>query len=278
MGKKIKKVLLWILGIFFIIMFLLYFDEIKIPSIFILISGIMLLPPVNEYIKKKSIKKDEANEEMENATRDKKYENKIKNYNIIKNISIVTLALVFFANVPSSNETNQSNNNSQETHTVQEVQEIQEAQENSPIDQKQIDASATATITEKNGTYTGERVDGKKQGNGKYEWNDGSVYEGEFSDDKINGKGKLTIPQKDTYEGNFSNGKKNGQGTYTFANGDIYTGEWSDDKMSGQGKYTFANGDTYDGSFSDNKFNGQGTYTKGENKYTGTWKNNEYTK
>ncbi len=46
--------------------------------------------------------------------------------------------------------------------------------------------------------------------------------------------------------------------------------------MSGQGQYTFANGDTYEGSFLENKFNGQGTYTKGENKYTGTWENNQY--
>ena len=68
------------------------------------------------------------------------------------------------------------------------------------------------------------------------------------------------------------------EGTYTFANGDIYQGNWIDDKMSGQGTYTFANGDTYVGEFSNNKFNGQGTYTKGNNKYTGTWADNEYKK
>ena len=42
--------------------------------------------------------------------------------------------------------------------------------------------------------------------------------------------------------------------------------------------YTFANGDTYVGEFFNNKFNGKGTYTKDGNKYTGTWKNNKYTK
>ena len=48
--------------------------------------------------------------------------------------------------------------------------------------------------------------------------------------------------------------------------------------MSGEGTYTFANGDTYVGEFFNNKFNGKGTYTKDGNKYTGTWKNNKYTK
>lgn len=72
--------------------------------------------------------------------------------------------------------------------------------------------------------------------------------------------------------------KRIGQGTYRFINGDTYIGDWLDDKMSGKGTYTFANGDTYIGEFSNNKFNGQGTYTQNNNKYTGTWSNNEYKK
>ena len=246
--EKVKKVILWVIGIFFIITFFVYANQIFVPAILILIGGIIILPPINEKIESKL-----ADEE------------KVKKYKVIRNIIVVILILIFGVNIPPTQDKvgNQADN-----YIVNDV--------SSTINQTELDNSASLAVTETNGKYTGDRVDGKKEGNGKYEWNDGSVYEGEFSNDQINGKGKLTIPQKGIYEGNFVNGKRSGQGTYTFTNGDKYQGNWSDDKMSGQGTYTFANGDTYVGEFSNNKFNGQGTYTKGSNKYTGTWSDNEY--
>lgn len=129
-----------------------------------------------------------------------------------------------------------------------------------------------------NGKFTGERIDGKKEGQGTFIWEDGSTYVGEFDNDYMNGYGKLTIPGKGTYEGNFIKGKKSGTGTYKFINGDIYTGSWDNDLMSGYGTYTFANGDSYTGQFANNKFHGQGTYQKDGNKYTGNWINNVYQK
>ncbi len=238
--EKGKKIILWVIGVFFIITFFVYINQIIIPSILILITGIILLPPVNE-----KIEKILSNEE------------RIDRYKIIRNVIVIVFFLIFVFNIPVKG---------------------QNIDNDTTINQAEIDESVATTITEKNGKYTGEKIDGKKEGNGKFEWNDGSVYEGEFSNDQINGQGKLTIPQKGTYEGSFVNGKKSGQGTYTFANGDIYQGNWIDDEMSGQGTYTFANGDNYVGEFSSNKFNGQGTYTKGNNKYTGTWSDNEYKK
>lgn len=258
MKDKIKNIILWVIGIFFILSFIAYWKTILIPSILILISGILVLPPVNNAINKKLEEK-----------------NNVKKYKTAKIILVVTFFLVFFSNVPAQevgenslvNDTN-SISSSEETgnNTPQQTEINQPAESMSNI------------ITETNGKYTGQRVDGKKQGYGKYEWNDGSVYEGEFKDDKINGQGKLTIPEKGIYEGNFSNSKKSGQGTYMFINKDKYIGNWEDDKMSGQGTYTFSNGDTYVGEFSDNKFNGQGTYTKDGKEYSGTWSNNEYKK
>lgn len=141
-----------------------------------------------------------------------------------------------------------------------------------------LDDYLNKEFTNENGKYTGERVNGKKEGTGIYTWNDGSVYEGEFSNDQINGEGKLTIPGKGTYNGEFVNGKKSGSGTYEFVNGDKYVGNWSNDVMSGYGTYTFSNGDKYVGQFSDNKFNGQGTYTSNGSKYSGKWINNQYQK
>ena len=146
------------------------------------------------------------------------------------------------------------------------------------ISQILVNESVKAVEIETNGKYTGNRVDGKKIGEGTYEWNNGDKYEGEFKDDLMHGKGKLTIVGKGTYEGEFVRGKKSGEGTFKFINGDRYIGEWVDDKMQGSGQYTFANGDYYKGTFANNQFNGSGTYTKDGKSYAGTWKNNEYNK
>ena len=248
--EKIQNITLWIISIFFILTFIVYIKKIPVPSIGILIAGIMLIPPINNEIKKKLQEKDHK-------------------YTIIKNIFICMLFLIFLVNVPENDQTIQTNTNSIE-NTL--------ATQNSTNINTISEELKTKEVTEKNGTYTGNTQNGKKYGTGTFKWNDGAVYEGEWKKDKINGKGKLTIPEKGTYEGYFKNGQKEGQGKYTFSNGDIYEGNFSKDKMSGQGKYTFKNGDTYSGEFSDNQFNGQGTYTMNGKTYTGTWKNNEYKK
>ena len=235
--KNLKEFFLWGVGIFFILIFAIYVKFIVIPSIMILIAGILLLPPINSEILNKLETDD-----------------RIKKYKYIRIITIVICFLVFITNVP--------------------VNEQQEG----IINHSTIDTSVGLTMTEKNGEYTGERVDGKKEGNGTYKWKNGTVYEGKFTNDQISGKGKLKTSNKETYEGEFVNGKKNGKGIYNFANGDKYDGEWKDDKMEGSGTYTFNNGDKYVGKFSNNKFNGKGTYTKGKNTYTGTWKDNKYQK
>lgn len=260
MKEKIKNVILWILGVPVILTSIVFINQILVPSILMLIAGILLLPPINKMIKNKLLKSEKYND--------------ISNYNAIKNISIIIFIMIFLVNVPQDN-TNQTTSSGVSSNTI--IATSKEVnKENIQINQNEIDNSVSQTITETNGTYTGERIDGKKQGTGKYEWKDGTTYEGEFANDEINGHGKLTIPEKGTYDGNFVNGKKSGQGTYTFANGDVYVGNWQDDKMSGEGTYTFKNGDTYVGTFSNNKFNGNGTYTKNGNKYTGTWENNKY--
>lgn len=260
MKGKLKNVILWILGVFFILTGIVFINQILAPSILIIIAGILLLPPINKMIKNKLASSENANN--------------ISNYSIIKNIAVIIFFLIFMVNVPQNN-TNQTTTSDVSSNTIIETSK-EVNKEDIQINQNEIDSSVSQTITETNGTYTGERVDGKKQGTGKYKWKDGTIYEGEFSNNEINGHGKLTIPEKGTYDGNFVNGKKSGQGTYTFANGDAYVGNWQDDKMSGEGTYTFKNGDTYVGTFTDNKFNGKGTYTKNGNKYTGTWENNKY--
>lgn len=236
---KGKEVILWILSIFFILSALVYISENFLNSVAILIAGILLIPPFNKKIRD-NLKED----------------NKIKIYSVSKNIIVIILVIFFMSGIKGEK---------------QYVTEINKETIALPKSEQIVEETK-----ETNGTYIGERINGKKQGNAKFEWNDGAVYEGSFFDDKINGEGKLTIPNKGTYEGKFVDGKMNGQGTFTFTNGDVYQGNWENDKMSGKGNYKFANGEIYEGEFKDNAFNGQGTYTINQKRYSGTWENNEY--
>lgn len=123
--------------------------------------------------------------------------NKISNYSIIKNIAVIIFFLIFMVNVPQDN-TNQTATSDVSSNTIIETSK-EVNKEDIKINQNEIDNSVSQTITETNGTYTGERIDGKKQGTGKYEWKDGTIYEGEFSNNEINGHGKLAIPGEGTY-------------------------------------------------------------------------------
>ena len=118
----------------------------------------------------------------------------------------------------------------------------------------------------KDGVYEGGLVDGKRNGKGKYTWNNGDVYEGDFVQDKRTGKGKLSWSNGDVYVGDFVEGKRSGKGKYTWKDGDVYEGDFVDGKRSGKGKLSWSNGDVYVGDFVEGKRTGKGKYT---------WKNGE---
>lgn len=75
------------------------------------------------------------------------------------------------------------------------------------------------------GVYTGQWVDDKRNGKGKFIYGSyftktaGDVYDGEWLDDKKTAKGKITYANGDTFEGYFLNGLKNGPGKYKFKTG-----------------------------------------------------------
>lgn len=129
------------------------------------------------------------------------------------------------------------------------------------------------------GIYSGQIVDDKRNGKGKFTWKNGDVYDGEWKDNKMNGQGKLSYANKNEYTGEFVDGKKEGQGIFIWniAGKDKYDGQWKDDKMNGQGKYYFESGAIYDGEWANNKMNGQGKYTSKDGKILdGKWENNNY--
>lgn len=68
-----------------------------------------------------------------------------------------------------------------------------------------------------NGEYTGELVDGVRQGYGVFKFSNYDIYDGDWEAGKMHGKGiyKFYDPIKDkyanTYEGDFNNGLREGR-------------------------------------------------------------------
>jgi len=131
---------------------------------------------------------------------------------------------------------------------------------------------------EKEGTYTGELLNGIYHGQGKYVWNNGNVYEGGFEHGKLTGKGKFSWNNGDTYEGDVVDGTLHGQGKYVWANGSTYVGQYQNGQRNGTGKYTWTEGDVYEGEYLNNEIHGTGKYTWANGDvYEGTWTNGELT-
>ncbi len=95
----------------------------------------------------------------------------------------------------------------------------------------------------KTGTYTGNFVMGKINGQGKFEKDTIYSYVGEFKDGQYDGFGKSTTRNTNEYSGEFKNNMMEGKGTYTWMNrlnGRVYAkydGEFSKGGFSGKGKY-----------------------------------------
>jgi hypothetical protein len=79
--------------------------------------------------------------------------------------------------------------------------------------------------------YSGNFVNGKKSGIGRYQWNLGEWYQGEFKENKIHGEGKH-VTKEYYYDARFENGEKNGQGFLrnTVKNW-TYKGQFKNNKM-----------------------------------------------
>ena len=68
--------------------------------------------------------------------------------------------------------------------------------------------------------FEGEYINDKKEGNGKYIWEDGEYYVGQFKNNLPNGKGiSYYSNNKIKYEGDYINGKFDGNGKYIWEDG-----------------------------------------------------------
>lgn len=145
--------------------------------------------------------------------------------------------------------------------------------------------------------YSGEFKEGKKDGNGEFNFENGNIYTGSFLDDNMSGIGKMTYSSNDVYIGHWEDGKKNGHGIYVWSDdfayvGDfkdskmegygvcynnlgeiVYSGDWKNSLIDGVGTYNWGNGKIYEGEFFQGKKHGKGTfYLNNELIYDGTWK------
>ena len=116
------------------------------------------------------------------------------------------------------------------------------------------------TIVYSNGTYKGACANGKREGWGVLEYNDGGKYEGCWENDVQHGPGKYYYNDGDQFEGLYKTGRKEGKGTYYYSTGDKYVGYYKKNVMSGPGEFYYSNGDKYVGNFDNNRRNGEGTY------------------
>ena len=139
-----------------------------------------------------------------------------------------------------------------------------------------------AEINYENGEkYSGEELNGVRNGFGTYTYADGSFYKGEYVKDKMEGWGTYSFLNGDIHVGEWENDKEDGQGTFTWGPksdfaGDKYEGAFKKGVKSGYGTYYWSNGDMFEGYWENDKQNGLGTYTYNNGEVTsGEWKNGE---
>lgn len=132
------------------------------------------------------------------------------------------------------------------------------------------------------GSFEGQTLAGRPQGEGRLEWADGRVFVGEFFDGVPDGKGELTWPDGmryrgpvvagqiegearvefadgRRYRGPFVNGMPEGLGTFRWPDRSRYTGEYVAGQRHGWGEYKGASGERYVGGFARGARHGQGT-------------------
>jgi hypothetical protein len=121
--------------------------------------------------------------------------------------------------------------------------------------------------------YTGQFVNGVREGRGKIVLSNGNVYEGQFRQGQMHGEGTMHYPKGDRYVGQWANNKPNGRGTYYWgASKERYEGQFVDGEFAGQGTMFYPDGGTYTGLWKDSRKHGQGKITTPAGKIiTGTW-------
>ena len=122
--------------------------------------------------------------------------------------------------------------------------------------------------------YKGDFFNGKRDGNGKFIYENGDYYIGQWLKDKKHGLGKIYYNNGSIkYDGEFVNDKFQGIGKYVYEDGEYYIGQWSKGIRHGKGALYYINDKIkYQGNFVDDKYDGIGEfYDKNGEAYLGNW-------
>ena len=203
--------------------------------------------------------------------------------------------------------------NQEETNPQEEVSEKAEENKVVPseettetaLETKEAEFTSKLAISHGKYIYTGDTVDGKREGLGRTESAEGiTLYSGEYHDNKRSGVGTAYFPNgKLSFAGNWDNDKKNGVGiSFRPSDGSVHIANWSNGKPSenvtlvdGKGNMLYTGnivegkkngtgiqkdaetGYTYIGEFADGKPNGTGSLfdENGKLLYNGSWKDGE---
>lgn len=120
---------------------------------------------------------------------------------------------------------------------------------------KSYGACGKGTVEYDNGdVYTGQFMDGRRNGHGILKYSNGDIYEGEWKDGSTSTCiGKFIGFNGATFEGQWRDGKMDGHGKMVYANGDTFTGDWKQGMRHGKGVLTYVNGDSFEGEWKDGK-------------------------
>ena len=128
------------------------------------------------------------------------------------------------------------------------------------------------------GRYYGSMRDGKYNGRGRMEWENGTRYEGSFENGLFHGRGRLIGADGRSYSGEFALGLFQGRGRYDAASGEIWEGDFEKGEFTGSGTYSRPDGLRYRGEFLKWRFHGEGRLTDAQGDiFEGRFVDNELT-
>jgi len=93
--------------------------------------------------------------------------------------------------------------------------------------------------------YTGQWVNGQREGNGSTFFQDGAHYIGGYLEGLESGAGMLLYPNGNSLDAEFVEGKIQGHGVFRYANGDQREGFFTDSSLEGQVIFTRGDGVTF---------------------------------
>ena len=124
--------------------------------------------------------------------------------------------------------------------------------------------------------YIGEFKDNKENGYGRLIREDGDIYTGYWKDSQAEGIGIYTTNRRANFQGYWQQDKQNGFGIEYWPRGSSYKGGYVDGYKQGIGVLNFEGNGGYEGEFDNGNICGVGTFYFVDNrKYEGEWKYNK---